>query len=476
MTETDIRKLLEDEAVQADLRLLSGPALRAQISRPARMRARLVRPALVAATAAMVGLVALYVVPSISERAERRPPPASADYSVWPIRGDLAADAGLLQTAVRAWDAAPIAVAERPHRDVRVLYAGTTDAGRVVVLTGRNALGSPRWAVLASSATSRTPYRGRLRLLLDRPAPNPRKVAGLFYTAPRATARPTEDRLVVALGAPTARDFALRRGDGTWQALSSIDGAAVTAVVDANARLQDVSVRWRADERERKAKYRASLEGIDYQPDPRAVPEPRHDERCSGGTCVSTVGGSVSGGVGPPGAPRTSLLESPVVDPSEPPEVWEEYHTEAVLLARLRYPESAGYSTMDSWSGLLPDGTGGHLAIHGFNDDRRLVLYADHPSAAGGVLVADVPATGTVPVVTAVVDGERGRWLMAPAVPGWRVQVQVAGGPFREATRRGELLYRALPSSGNVKVRVLSPQGQVVHSGAPDGNGPLLPR
>lgn len=179
--------------------------------------------------------------------------------------------------------------------------------------------------------------------------------------------------------------------------------------------------------------------------------------------------GSGSIAVPDPDQPRTDLREGGFRTGDE----WEELHETALNLARARYLPASSYVSSDSWSGLLPDGTGGHLARYSFDGQARVVLYADRPSAAAGHLVVDLPADRPLPVVTAVVEGERGRWLLAPAVKGWRVQVQVDGGPPLEAVRRGELLYRALPAAGRVTVRVLDPQGGLVHDGAPDGNGPL---
>jgi hypothetical protein len=207
-----------------------------------------------------------------------------------------------------------------------------------------------------------------------------------------------------------------------------------------------------------------------YVPDPAAVPSSSDmEEDCDGGVCTSTSNGGVLTATVPDGD-RTDLRESGIVGVGEDSE---ELHETALELARARYLPASSYTSSDSWSGLLPDGTGGHLARYSFDGRGRVVLYADRPSAAAGYLVVDLPDDRPLPVITAVVDGERGRWLLAPAVAGWRVQVQVDGGAPMEAVRRGELLYRELPDAGRVTVRVLDPQGRLVHAGAPDGDGPL---
>lgn len=468
MTETDVRTALRREADRLEHGPLFGPALRARAQAP-RARGRWVLwAALVAAAAAVAVVLPGYALPAWQER---RPVPASGQYTGWPVRGELAADVALIARAVAAWNGGPVAPKELPHSQVRALYAGSTPAGVVVVLLGRNAVGNLRWAVLATDATSRTVYRDRLHLLSDSAAPDPERAAGLVFTAPHHTTRPTDDRLVVALAAPTAQDFTLRaaEADGDRRPLPSTDGAAVTVAESAGP--QSVEIRWQDDGR-RSATSHEMFNMFRYIPDPAAVPSSSDAEAdCDGGVCTGTASGGIFTATVPDGA-RTDLRDSGTVGVGED---WEELHETALELARARYLPASSYTASDSWSGLLPDGTGGHLARYSFDGQGRVVLYADRPSAAAGHLVVDLPDDQPLPVVTAVVVGERGRWLLAPAVPGWRVQAQVDGGQLLEATRKGELLYRELPASGRVTVRVLDPQNRVVHDGAPDGDGPLPP-
>ncbi|MCA1711601.1 MAG: hypothetical protein LC789_08195 [Actinobacteria bacterium] len=451
-----LRSLLQAEAETARPPVLFGPALRT------RVRRRRWVPLTAAAAAIASIIVATYlVVPGLGRDAAL---PASNRYPSWPTRGDLAGSEPLRSLALRTWDAAPLRSDELPHRAVQVLYAGSSLAGPVVVLSGVDHRGVRRWAVLNADATSRTAYR-RLHLLLDQPAPDPSSTRALSYAAPRNTPTPTHDQLVVIVAPPGSTRL-------SWHGLSrggllhGRDGAVAEVVRDEQS--LDIAVGWRDDAGGHRARaaHPGLLGGIAYQPDTPV----RTDASCNtDGDCSVSAGGAVVTGTRPQG--REDLRQGGLVTPAD----WDEFEAEALQAQISSQPPGDGSVTgTQSWSGLLPDGTGGYLMSRSVGGGPRLLaLYADHPSADGGRIVAVLSTADPVPVISAVVPGERHPWLMAPAVTGWGLQVREGSGAWVDANRgtaplSTELLYASLTGRGTVMVRYIRPDGTVETARRPD--------
>jgi DNA-directed RNA polymerase specialized sigma24 family protein len=121
-----------------DLPPASGPAA-VRAGRPRKRRRLLI---VGAAAAAVLALGAAVLVPTLSGGVEADPVPAAAPPAGgldWPARGPLAGDRDLLRAALRAWrDGVP--AAQQPV-DPAVLYAGSPDGVRVVLLQGADAAG-----------------------------------------------------------------------------------------------------------------------------------------------------------------------------------------------------------------------------------------------------------------------------------------------------------------------------------------------
>ena len=162
--ETELRTALARAADTEPFRPLYGPALRHR-ARNGRVR-RLVL-ATAAATAAVVAVVAAVLfVPG--------PPstvPAAGGYLSWPARGELAGDPRYTAAAFAGWDRSPLVEGHAPHTGMRVLYATMTAAfGPIAVLTGRDAEGERRVAVVTGSPYERT-FPGAMSLVYDQAAP-----------------------------------------------------------------------------------------------------------------------------------------------------------------------------------------------------------------------------------------------------------------------------------------------------------------
>jgi len=420
---------------------------------------------LASVTAAVVVIVlvvvgALLVVPAVRSHTAV---PAADRYPSWPVRGSLAGDLQLRQAALRTWDAAPLRAAELPHSAVQVLYAGDSLAGKVVVLLGRNALGHLRWAVLNQNVTSTTPYKPRLHLILDQPAGDPRRTRAFAYAGERPTPTKTDDTLAVLVAAPGATGLQWQGDASDWRTFpTASDGAA--AEVFRGTRTLNMTARYRDDAGRHTSRGESStLSGLAYTPDVQAR---AGEQSCDAhGVCTSSAGGGGVVTAAPKGG-RTSLRQGGLATDTE----WHEFEAEAqTAFMSALVSGDGGYSFGESWSGLLPDGTGGYLLHGSAGGPDELVLYADHPSSSGGRIVATYHGSATeVPVLTAVVDGEAHPWLLAPAVDGWQVEVRQGEGAWVRATVGPGVRYAPLTRAGAVQVREISPLGVVGPAHAPD--------
>lgn len=461
MTDT-LAHLLRREADRHEPPLIFGPALRARAQ--ARPRRRLLPITLaVLATAAAV-IAGIILLPAVSRDV---PLPPADQLTSWPTRGDLATDASLALDAKQTWDAAPLVPAELPHQDVQILYAASTLAGKVVVLTGRNALGHQRWAILNQDATSTTPYRHRLRLVLDQPL-DLRHARQLSWQGWRPTPRPNKDRLFVLLTPPGSSTLGWKVGD-VRGSFSSPDNGAAAEVFDTVSVEERMSVSWRSSgKRHRESASEVSTGRsltIQYLEDADARPEGADSDACSAAGDVVNCRVGVEGTIDVGPSARETLAQPYVTEGT-----WGEYASE-IELAWLGSTKTrpSFWSGGPRWSGLLPDGTGGALHHGTVGRGNELVLYADHPSGHGGRLFAIRPVTGRVPVLTAVVPGEEHPWLMAPAVTGWQVDVREGSGKWIRASEGDGVRYAPLTGRGKVQVRLISPTGTVGKPSAPDG-------
>lgn len=165
------------------------------------------------AVLALLAVGAAVLVPALGDDVEADPLPAAAPPAGgldWPTRGPLAGDQDLLRAALRAW-ADGVPAAQRPKTPA-VLYAGSPDGSRVVLLQGADAAGLGWAAEVADSggtlALRRVEPLGRAAPLLAVSAGDTSAGAG---TAVRLLAPPgTTGALLVrdpdlAPGAPLRR-------------------------------------------------------------------------------------------------------------------------------------------------------------------------------------------------------------------------------------------------------------------------------
>jgi hypothetical protein len=429
MIEQDVRVALRKRADLVEPYAVSGAELR---SRAATHRRHTTRRRLGAAVTAVAALAAVLAAPRLLHHGSL--PPAAGTVTTWPARGNLAADAKLTAAARAAWEAAPVLKAELPHRDVQVVLAARTPFGRYVMLTGVNALGHPRLAVLSDDPRDHPPYANRLRLRSDRAFPADDEL--LTYLEQRHVNGQPRALLLVA-GPPEVTRLRWRDQFKTWRDLPATTGVAA-AVVDTD--YPDLHVRAYRETR-RIAQQPAAPHlprDVLYEPDETLSPPESQDDDCHGGVCTTTSGGGVSIGLPQPG--ELAGVQRPES------ERWEDMSDQAQQLwlnwalgARRRTSSGGGGLHLST---LLPSGTGVALTIRSVNDsDDHLVLYVDRPEWPVGQLYLAKPIDPNHPVraVTALVPGGdtpygNGSTLVAFAGTGVTVRYRIQAGPWRPIT------------------------------------------
>lgn len=443
-----------------ELEPLDGPSLRAA-SLGRRGVGRLVIALAVAA--ALIGAVALvstrYFLSGI--------PTSGPALSSWEPRGDADLVATLGARAQAVWEASLLPPAELPHRSVRPIFAAHTEAGDVVVLEGTDALGHHRVAVFGTDVLSRTPYRDRLHLLSDKPAPGDSRL--IAWDLPRPTPRPSDDRLLVVLAPPDTERVTWReQEEGAWHQLVTPDG---TGVVLHATRGLDSFVR--VGSHGRGLRIPMALRLPDHVLDDEEYSDRGGDENCnSQGECSIGTGGIVT--ATPSDGGTADLRDGGAVDEATHKLRWEEMRPE-VELGTQRQPRAGSWFGSTVSSGLLPDGTGLLLQSYSINGGaKRFALYVDHPRLPVGAFWWDQPIDGPTPAVSALIGRPAGgRWVAAVAAPLVRLQVRVGDGSWQTAAARGDLRYLAVPATGSVAVRLVDNAGSVLREGTVDTTGPI---
>jgi hypothetical protein len=424
--EQRVRAALESRATQVPNDPMFGPALRQRASVRRRLRWRLTATA-IAVTAAIVAV--LVAVPAIARRGAA--PPASSTVDGWPTRGDLAGDTALLAAAQVAWEAAPVYRAELPHRDVHVLLASNTEWGRYVVITGRNARGHRRLAVLSDDPRDHAPYRKRLRLRSDAEFPDGKMIT---YVSQRGTGE-TYRTLVLAVGPPDVTAMRWRgTSDGTWAGLPSTGGVAAT-IVDSVALDFKVRAYRPHGKRITQTAYGAAFDDFVYRPDKAVLVRGGSTTECHLGECTATVSRTATAR-----APQDGDLLSPHAE-SDP--AWEDMADQAEQFW-LNY--AAHQQEVTSWgggasrSGLLPDGTGVYVRSEQVNGGRvHAYLYVDRPEWPIGRLYDEVFVNTSDPLraMAALIRTPQGRRLVVIAAPGVTIRYRAGGGPWQPVAIAG---------------------------------------
>lgn len=414
-SEQSVREALESRAQQVPSGPMSGPALRLTAVRTRRTRRRVS----VFAVAVAAGLVALLVaVPAVVSRGSL--PPASSQVDGWPTRGDLAGDAAFLAAARAAWEAAPVYRAELPHQDVRVLLAARTELGRYAMLSGVNALGHRRLAVLSDDPRDHAPYRHRLRLRWDGEFPSGKLVT---YFTTRA-----ERTLMLVAAPPDVLSMRWRDDVQRWTGLPEQDGVAAT-VLD-SGRL-DFRIRaYRPHGNRITHTARPILSAKVYEPDPALLvrgPGGSQTE-CHHGHCVTRNGGSITAGPNQQGdltaaQPASASSWTDMSDQAD--QLWLNYGSQRRSVV--------SWGGGPSGSALLPDGTGVYYATQQVNGGpRHAVLYIDKPGWPIGRLYYAKPLSGQpLRALTAIVSTAGVRQLVAVAAEHVSLRYQVGGGAWR---------------------------------------------
>jgi hypothetical protein len=471
-TEDAVRESLARAARLADPVPLSGLDLReAGAVRPRARRAHPPRRRTVALAAVVAALVALLVVPTV--RSVRPLPPASGTVDRWPARGDLAHDPVLADRAKAAWDAAPVLQQELPHRDVRVLLATTTPYGRFVMLSGRNALGHRRLAVVGDGPPVPGPYASRLLVYSDLPFPGG---PVLTYGIQRPRPRGGQDPLFVLVVAPPGTSRIEWKGDRrgeVWHDLPVSDGAAA-AHVDPREPAYGVTLRAHRGGRVAEGYSRATT--TDYVPDEDAAKGRRREAACHDAACA--IAGTLTGHPEARESVLAGYFEQGGRDMS-----W--YATRLWRNRALAGGELYGRhgSVVDNETGrvgaVLRDGTGVYLYDTELRDGpRRYVLYVDRPEWLTGRLFLDHAVPGPVPVavVSAVVPAAAGAQLVVFAADGVQVAYRLDGGAWQPVTvkdRVGTVPLRRGEEPSRIELRVTA--GGVARLQRPDAVAPLPP-
>lgn len=463
------RRLRADLHVAVDglteLGTLDGPSLRTA-ARERRGVGRLVISLAVAAT--LIGAVAL-----VSARHFLSGIPTSGPaLSSWEPRGDAGLRAALGAQAVATWDASLLPAAELPHHDVRAIYAADTIAGKVVVLEGVDALGTHRLAVFGTEVFSKTAYKDRLHLLSDKPSSRGARIVA--WDLPKTTPRPTEDRLLIVLVAPKTTTVQWRGIDtGGWQTLATPGGAG--SVVHEQKSL---------DTQVRVGRHGAGLHiySLFRYPDHElsAAEKAKNDSSCEHtkatgnrlDVCSLSAGGSLT--VGGSNGSSDDLLMDVGLSESQLRLQWREFNHEIEYGAQSRHASSSFFGGGISGSGLLPDDTG--LVLEGYTPQdglERVALYVDRPELAMGAFWLDRAVTGPLPAVLALLPRDGGRWMAGVVAGLATVEVRVGQGAWHPTTRRGQLMYIAVPTDGQITVRVRDRSGAVVREGPVDTEFPI---
>lgn len=464
-----------DERLRADLRaaadtvvvpsLPSGDAYR---QRARRQRHRVMQ--LVAAAAATA-----LVLTGIATVAMHRPtglPPANGGPAAWPTRGALAGDASLAAAAVQTWDAAPLPKAELPHHDVHVLFAGKSVAGKTVVLSGTDALGHARVAWLNTDATSKTAFRHRLHLVADKLLEDPEGTSLVGFYGFRPTPRPSNDKLLIAIGPPGTASLQWSAQGEEWRRVPTTNGAGLLVHPSDND-LLDVSLRAGdsgSGTRTLNEAIALHFGQIDHDPDPSELPP--STASCHNGVCSASAGGMVaavpsreSGDLRFSGGIRMRDSKTRVGG-------WGEFAAEALLMAQRR-PPATGYSYGETWSGLLPDDTGLYLLRYQSGDNpMHLLLYVDRPEWLGGRLGADVTATEPVPALGALIPGRSGMELAVVLTDGLHAQWRAGRGSWHDMTAHHRAAVAEVSSwpPATIRYRVVDDSGTVRAEGKPSAS------
>jgi hypothetical protein len=425
-----------------------------------------------AAAAAAAALIVGVVV--VAHHAPTGVPPAQGGPAAWPTRGSLASDAALIGAAISTWEAAPLPAAEQPPSQVHTLYAGSSVAGDTVVLTGIDAQGQRRVVWLNTNPTDDTAFRHRLHLVADVLVPAGDKTGLIGLQAWRPTPRPTDDHVVIALGPPATRDLQWADQVHPWRRMPTKDGAAL-AVVAAKSDLVDVTVRSGTHGRGTVVLGDIPLQvvqpqAVDHEDDPATV-SPSGNEHCEGNICSGSASVSGGGGAKPTTGGWADLGDPAVrLGDSSRLQGWTAFQPEAELMAQSLHSPGEGYSEGAAWSALLPDDTGGYLVNYTpGSETEHLILYVDRPEWYGGRTALDLPVSGPVPGIAALVPGASNHVnLIVVAGDGYRVQWSDGNNwhALRIHGNAGEVDVSGIVRQ-HIRYRLLDKSGAVVTQGRP---------
>lgn len=448
--DTRLAEELARAAEPAGDRPLSGPAVRLH----ARRRAQRLAAGAVAAFVLLAGVAALPFVASggAARDVDVSGTVSGAGYLSWPARGDLAGDPAYETAAVRSWDSSTAVEAAGPHTEVRVLYAAGTDLGPVVVVTGNDARGDRRVALLWGAPYERR-FSGRLQLVADRAAPPPSDTRALtFWPRTRAGDGPGP---VVIVAEPSVNLLEWAPYDSRDRRPMTGSGGAAWAMTGG---VSDVEVTGSSEGRKRFSTRPSLGERLTYPPGGR---------RCDSVRC----GGLLSPELRP-------------TVPWEPDREWfrpvDEAGWPAVREAVLARVDAQVRGQAALWTGRLPDETDVYATVVDAGDEPPRLFVAARRDGYVEVLVdRAAPGRGDADAFAVVVRGETGDWLVFATGPGvTSVEYAPDGRTYGPVELRGGAMSMAyvrggVPERARWRVRYSDDGVTGEYKGPLDAYGPL---